>query len=78
MKVNIEIDMTPEEARKMMGLPDVSKIQEKIAVEMQKRAMAALEAHDPQALLKAWMPGGFEPFQKFWENAAAKKDQPKR
>ncbi len=78
MKVNIEVDMTPEEARKMMGLPDVSKIQEKIATEMQKRAMAALETYDPQALLKAWMPGGFEPFQKLWEVAASKKDQSKR
>lgn len=66
MKVNIEIDMTPEEARKVMGLPDVGKLQEKIVAEMQKRAMAALDANDPQALLKAWMP---EPFQKLWEAA---------
>ena len=69
MKVNIEIDMTPEEARKVMGLPDVSKLQEKIVAEMQKRALAALDANDPQGLLKAWMPGGFEPFQKLWEAA---------
>jgi len=25
MKINVEIDCTPEEARSMMGLPDVSK-----------------------------------------------------
>ena len=69
MKVNIEIDMTPEEARKVMGLPDVSKMQEKVAAEMQKRVMAALDGNDPQALLKAWMPGGFEPLQKLWQAA---------
>lgn len=28
MKMNIEIDCTPEEARKLMGLPDVSKANE--------------------------------------------------
>ena len=80
MKVNIEIDMTPDEARKVMGLPDVSKIQDKIALEMQKRIMASLDSHDPGALLKAWLPSGFEPFQKLWESAghsAARKDQSK-
>ena len=34
--------MTPEEARKVMGLPDVGKLQEKVAAEMQKRVLAAL------------------------------------
>jgi hypothetical protein len=37
MKANVEIDMTPGEARKVMGLPDVNKMQENIAAEMQKR-----------------------------------------
>lgn len=30
MKVNIELDMTPEEARKLMGLPDITKLQDKM------------------------------------------------
>jgi len=30
MKVTIEIDMTAEEARKAMGLPDVSRMHEKV------------------------------------------------
>ncbi len=81
MKVNIEIDMTPEEARKVMGLPDVSSLQEAFVAKMQKRMMAALDGSDPQAFLKAWMPlGGFDQFQKFlWEGAKhatdPKKDQ---
>ena len=28
MKVNVEIDCSPEEARRFLGLPDVSKAQE--------------------------------------------------
>ena len=31
MKVHIEIDMTPEEARAFMGLPDVAPLQQKMA-----------------------------------------------
>ena len=81
MKMNIQIDMTPDEARKVMGLPDISKMQEQIVKEMQKRMMAAIEMNDPQAMLKAWMGGaGLEQFQKFWEGAASggKKDSSSR
>ena len=72
MKVNIEIDMTPEEARRLMGLPDVSAFQTAMAEEMERRMKAALDTSDPEAMMKAWMPGlqGFEQFQKLlWDSA---------
>jgi hypothetical protein len=73
MKVNIELDMTPEEARRLMGLPDVTKLQDKMMAEMERRMKAALDTSDPQAMLKAWMPmggQGFEEFQRFlWDSA---------
>lgn len=72
MKVNIELDMTPEEARRLMGLPDVSALQEKMLAEMEGRMKAALDNSDPEAMLRAWMPAGqaFEQFQKFlWDSA---------
>ena len=72
MKVNIEIDMTPEEARRMMGLPDVSQFQERMMDEMETRMKAAVDTSDPEAMMKAWMPGiqGFEQFQRFlWDSA---------
>jgi Family of unknown function (DUF6489) len=75
MKVNIELDMSPEEARKLMGLPDVTKLQDKMLAEMERRMKAALDTSDPQAMLKAWMPmggKGFEEFQRFLWNSAAK------
>ena len=85
MKINIELDMTPEEARRLMGLPDVTALQGELLDEMRKRMKAAMDAADPEALLKAWMPlgaQGFEQFQKFlWDSAAkatgsGKKDKP--
>jgi hypothetical protein len=38
MKVNVEIDCTPEEARRFLGLPDVSKANE-VYVEAMAKAM---------------------------------------
>jgi hypothetical protein len=88
MKVHIEVDMSPEEARTMMGLPDVVPLQRKMMEEMQARMKAAFDTGDPEAMMQAWMPffggstgGGakaFEQFQKFlWDSArlvAGKKD----
>ena len=73
MKVNIEIEMTPEEARKMMGLPDVGALQARMLGEMEARMKAGLDSSDPEAMMKAWMPmaaPAFEQFQKFlWDSA---------
>jgi hypothetical protein len=86
MKINIELDMTPEEARRLMGLPDLSALQVEMLEEMRRRMEAGMETFDPQALLRAWMPMGsqsFEEFQKFlWDSAtratgsAGKKGKP--
>jgi Family of unknown function (DUF6489) len=87
MKMNIEIDMTPEEARKFLGLPDVSKAQERMMAEVEKRMKAAIDINDPEAMMRAWMPlggQGFEQFQRFLFDSArrasggpAKKDPDK-
>jgi hypothetical protein len=73
MKMHVEIDMTPEEARKVMGLPDVSQLQDKMLVEMERRMKAAMDTSDPEAMLRALMPMGgqaFEQVQKLvWEGA---------
>jgi len=88
MKVHVEVDMTPEEARRVMGLPDVSKLQEEMLRELQKRMKAALDTSDPEAMMRAWLPlggQGFEQFQRFlWDSAkratgaAAKATKPER
>lgn len=73
MKMNIEIDMTPDEARRFLGLPDVSKAQDKMMAEIEKRMKAAIDVNDPEALLRAWMPlggQGFEQFQRFMFDSA--------
>jgi hypothetical protein len=73
MKLNIEIDMTPDEARRFLGLPDVSKAQDKMMAEIEKRMKAAIDVNDPEAMLRAWVPlgaQGFEQFQRFMFDSA--------
>ena len=74
MKVRVEMDMTPEEARAMMGLPDIAPMQQKMMEEMLARMKAAFDTGDPDAMMRAWMPLGgaraFEQFQKLlWDSA---------
>jgi hypothetical protein len=70
MKVNLEIDCSPEEARTFLGLPDVQPLQEALMKEMETRIRANLQAMDPETILKTWLPAGMqgvEQMQKmFW------------
>lgn len=69
MKVTVNVDCTPEEARAFLGLPDVQPIQEAVMAQMQERMMTSLKSMDPEMLLKTWGPMGlqnFEQMQKFF------------
>jgi hypothetical protein len=56
MKVTIEVDCTPEEARRFLGLPDVVAMQQTLMEKLQQRLVSAVDATTPEALLKAWVP----------------------
>ncbi|MBF0454567.1 MAG: hypothetical protein HQL72_07075 [Magnetococcales bacterium] len=47
MKINIEIDITPLEARSFLGLPDVGPMQEEVLAQMKKKALEGLDNFDP-------------------------------
>jgi hypothetical protein len=70
MKISIDVDCSPEEARAFLGLPDVAPMQAGVMEELGKRMSAGLEAMDPEVLMKTWMPlglQGLEQAQKmFW------------
>lgn len=70
MKVTVNIDCTPEEARRFMGLPDLSGAQQAVVDEWQRRALEALDTLDPQNLFKGWVPQGNEAWDQmqkaFW------------
>lgn len=60
MKVNINIECTPQEARAFFGLPDVTPLNEALVEEMQSRMSANMEAMEPDALMRSWMSYGGE------------------
>lgn len=74
MKVNIEIDCTPEEARSFMGLPDVSKANS-VYVDTMAKAMKGVTNPDQlQELAKTMAPMGqvgLKMFQNFVEGSMA-------
>jgi len=73
MKMTIEIDCTPVEARAFLGLPDVSGLNEHLVKEMQSRMDANMAMLAPEELLKNWMAfgtGAQESFRKLMTAAA--------
>ncbi len=78
MKITIDVDCTPDEARRFLGLPDVAPVQQAMMEEIHRRMVAGLETMEPEALMKTWLPlglQGMEQLQKmFWSqmNKAAR------
>jgi len=81
MKIRIEVDCTPEEARGFLGLPDVRGLNEAMMKEMQLKLAQSMSMADPETIMSKWLPAsmqGMESFTKLmWETAAQALD-PKR
>ena len=58
MKVTIDIDFTPLEAREFLGLPDVQPLQAAVLAKIEERVMAEAEKFSPEGLMKIWFSGG--------------------
>ena len=70
MKMTIEVDCSPEEARRFLGLPDVSSLNDHLVDEMKKRIDANMSMVSPDELMKNWMAfgqGAQEQFRKLME-----------
>lgn len=58
MKVTVELDCTPEEARRLMGLPDVGKLNETYVTELSKFLKGASSVEQLQSFTKIIAPMG--------------------
>ncbi len=58
MKVTIDIDCTPLEARQFFGLPDVQPMQQAVLAEMEKRMLAEMGKFTPENLMQTWFSTG--------------------
>ena len=75
MKITVNIECTPEEARTFLGLPDVQPMQRELIDQVRQRMLSALSATDPEALLRTWLPLGLQNWEQiqrfFWSQMGA-------
>jgi hypothetical protein len=75
MKVNIEIDCTPEEARTFLGLPDVTALNDRMTDEVFKRMEANMGSMEPDALMQQWTAFGGQMTDQFMNIMSATQPQ---
>jgi hypothetical protein len=61
MKVTINIDCTPLEAREFLGLPNIQPMQEKAMQQLEEKLLSGVAGMSPDAILRTWM--SFNPEQ---------------
>ena len=65
MKVSLQVDCSPAEARAFLGLPDVRALNEHMVKEMKTRMDANLALAAPEELMKNWMAFGGQASEQF-------------
>jgi hypothetical protein len=67
MKITMDVECTPEEARTFLGLPDVKPMQEQLMQEVQDRMTANIRAMEPEAMLRTWLPATLKGLEQMQE-----------
>ena len=79
MKIRIDVDCTPVEARAFFGLADLKPVQDALMADVEERMKEALANMSPEAIVKTWMPVGIEGFEQLrktlWPNLAGGADK---
>ena len=78
MKITMDVECTPEEARAFLGLPDVRPIQDQLMREVQERMAANIRAMEPEAMLRTWLPATLKGFEQIQEMFISQMTEAKR
>ena len=65
MKVNVEVECKPAEARAFLGLPDVAPLNDHLVAEMKRRMDENMAAMQPEELMKTWTSFGMQAQDQF-------------
>jgi hypothetical protein len=57
MKITVDLDITPEELRKLFGLPDVEAFQRELMDDIRERMASGAEGYDPLKLFQPYLSG---------------------
>jgi len=71
MKVNVTFDMTPEEFRRLLGLPDVQQFQSEVFEQMLAKMQAGEEGYDPMSLYQPLVEQGMKSMTDFQQTMMA-------
>lgn len=74
MKISVDLDITPEELRKVFGLPDVESFQRQLMDDIRERMVSGSEGYDPIKLFQPYVAGtmaSWDMFQKMLTNVAS-------
>ena len=74
MKINVEVDLTPEELRRFMGLPDVGAVQQQLLEQFTQRVSSSAEQRDE--FLRNLLTGAVAPWQNFFNMVSGAGDPP--
>lgn len=77
MKIRIEIECSPEEARSFFGLPDLRPLQEPLIEHLVERTRKGLGSLETDALLGLWMPSGLDGFRRMFRQGAGSGEEGK-
>lgn len=55
MKINVEFDLTPDEFRRALGLPDVEAFQQSLLDNIQRQMESGVDGYDPMSLMKPYL-----------------------
>ena len=67
MKVTVDVDCTPEEARRFLGLPDLAPVHQAYVDKMQKAVTDGITPELVSDMMKSWSPMG-EAGLSLWTN----------
>lgn len=66
MKINVEVDCTPEEARRFIGLPDLTPVHDAYVKVMMEAVQQQTNPEAFQQLVQSWSPMG-DAGMNFWK-----------
>jgi len=60
MKITVDLDCSPQEAREFLGLPDVKPLQDAFMENMQEKISSGLSREDMEKMFQLWIAPGLK------------------
>jgi hypothetical protein len=77
MRIHVDVDCTPEEARRFLGLPDLSPVHQAYVDRLSKAAAEGVTAESVAEMMRSWGPmseAGMAIWRSVLEGMSAKRD----